>query len=176
VYVFFYIYLQLDAPSAIITGGQFAIAILVLLSFPLQCHPCRLSIDKCIAQGAHSTFSPFRFKLITLAIVLGAYLIAITVNDLSMVLGVVGATGSTMICYILPGVLYYRMRQIGKNEVEGGEYGLISSFGRMDKREIMALCLSGFGGVVMIACLGAQIVAIVNGGGTGAHASTTRVY
>lgn len=34
--------------SPIITVGQVAITLLVLLSYPLQCHPCRASLDKVI--------------------------------------------------------------------------------------------------------------------------------
>lgn len=30
-------------------------------------------------------------------------------SDLSLVLGIVGATGSTTICYILPGLFYYKV-------------------------------------------------------------------
>ena len=36
-------------------------------------------------------------------------LIALTVKDLSVVLSFVGATGSTTVSYILPGVFYYKM-------------------------------------------------------------------
>jgi len=42
-----------------------------------------------------------------------SYTIACSVNDLGTVLSVVGATGSTTICFILPGLLYYKIK---KNE------------------------------------------------------------
>jgi len=50
---------------------------------------------------------------ITSIILLLAYTIACSVKDLGTVLSVVGATGSTTICYILPGLLYYKIK---KNE------------------------------------------------------------
>jgi len=50
---------------------------------------------------------------ITSVILIFAYTIACSVKDLGIVLSVVGATGSTTICYILPGLLYYKIK---KNE------------------------------------------------------------
>ena len=40
--------LIVDPPNNIVTGAQVAIAFLVLFSYPLQCHPCRNSLDKVI--------------------------------------------------------------------------------------------------------------------------------
>lgn len=48
-----------------------------------------------------------------MAILLSSWLVAVTVRDLGAVLGFVGATGSTTICYILPGVLYWKMHNSG---------------------------------------------------------------
>ena len=41
-------------PSRIITCGQLVIALLVLFSYPLQCHPCRNSIQKIISGGRNT--------------------------------------------------------------------------------------------------------------------------
>ncbi|KAI9168592.1 hypothetical protein H9P43_007965 [Blastocladiella emersonii ATCC 22665] len=46
---------------------------------------------------------------LTTAIVSLAFLVAMTVQSLDRVLAVVGATGSTTICYILPGLFYYKL-------------------------------------------------------------------
>ena len=43
---------------------------------------------------------------VTLLELLASLVIAVTVLDLGKVLGVVGATGSTMVSYILPGLIY----------------------------------------------------------------------
>jgi amino acid permease len=43
------------------------------------------------------------------AILLLGWLIAMFVKDLSIVLGFVGAVGSTTICYTLPGILYWKL-------------------------------------------------------------------
>jgi amino acid permease len=111
--------------TELVNGGQLAIAILVLLSFPLQLHPCRSSLYKVLAGD--SEIPRPNFIMITTFIMFFAYLIAITgilyvtkVHDLKIVLSIVGATGSTTICYILPGLFYYRMKVI-EGELEGRE-------------------------------------------------------
>lgn len=88
-----------------------AIAFLVLFSYPLQCHPCRNSLDKVLPGNNPATtqISPSRFSTITVGIMIPSYLIAVIVDDLSQVLSVVGAIGSTTICYILPGLFYYKL-------------------------------------------------------------------
>ncbi|KAJ1547367.1 hypothetical protein HK096_003235 [Nowakowskiella sp. JEL0078] len=96
--------------SALISGGQLAIAFLVLLSYPLQVHPARASLDKVVSQGAPvSLMSQTKFVTITLFLIVFSYVIAIKVHNLSTVLSIVGATGSTTIGYILPGVFYWRI-------------------------------------------------------------------
>ncbi|KAJ3382628.1 hypothetical protein HDU92_004660 [Lobulomyces angularis] len=113
--------------NSFVTFGQFAITILVLLSFPLQCHPCRQSLDKVLdgiailysgdAESGDNTIkkgeiSPLKFNLMTLSILVFAYIVAISVKDLSSV----SATGSTTICYILPGILFNKMCWIIEKE------------------------------------------------------------
>ena len=49
------------------------------------------------------------FYLITIIFLSLSYTIAMIVDDLGIVLGVVGATGSTMLSYILPGILYVKL-------------------------------------------------------------------
>ena len=53
-----------------------------------------------------SNFFAFFLQMIFL---ITSLLIALTVKDLSVVLSFVGATGSTTVSYILPGVFYYKM-------------------------------------------------------------------
>ena len=51
--------------------------------------------------------SSFVFYLVTTLFLLASYGIAMIVHDLGVVLAFVGATGSTMVCYILPGATYF---------------------------------------------------------------------
>ena len=48
----------------------------------------------------------FRFVTITLVFLLGSLYLALAVKDLGVVLAIVGATGSTLVSYILPGLCY----------------------------------------------------------------------
>eukprot|EP01119_Soliformovum_irregulare_P025985 TRINITY_DN9771_c0_g1_i1.p1 TRINITY_DN9771_c0_g1~~TRINITY_DN9771_c0_g1_i1.p1 ORF type:complete len:485 (-),score=103.86 TRINITY_DN9771_c0_g1_i1:8-1462(-) len=55
-------------------------------------------------------FQPqWRYIAITVAILILSYGIAFLVKDLDVVFGIVGATGSTTICYILPGLFYVKL-------------------------------------------------------------------
>jgi amino acid permease len=129
-----------------VSVGRIAICLLVLLSYPLQCHPARASLYKVIcgisgrnqplpqdtpdieeaplispskssSQSTLRTPSPpilaeiptKTFWAITACLVIASYILAMTVTELKLVLGLVGATGSTTICYILPGSFYLKM-------------------------------------------------------------------
>lgn len=50
-----------------------------------------------------------RFAVITTAIIILSYIVAMTVSSLDKVLAYVGSTGSTSISFILPGLFYYKI-------------------------------------------------------------------
>lgn len=144
--------------------GRIAIALLVTLAFPLQCHPARSSIHNILAffypslnPDLKNTQEPTvnadtmsssqllatertplvrsissiednelaeeqgsikdvpiemerkLFLAITAAILIPSYLVAMSVHSLDKVLAIVGATGSTSISFILPGIFGYRL-------------------------------------------------------------------
>ncbi|ORX49749.1 hypothetical protein BCR36DRAFT_412717 [Piromyces finnis] len=125
------------ASSYIILFGQLSMVIMVMLSYPLQMFPCRLSLDKVFynlkrilnfnnegrslinpTETSYMTANPSnhsepmsdkKFFFMTLSILVCSYVLACSVKTLGIVLSIVGATGSTMICYILPGILYYKL-------------------------------------------------------------------
>ncbi|KAI8607337.1 transmembrane amino acid transporter protein-domain-containing protein, partial [Chytriomyces sp. MP71] len=146
-------------PSSVITGGQISLAMLFLLSYPLQCHPARASLEKVLTGGNPAIqMTRFRFNAITTALLVGSYVVAVSVDDLSTVLSLVGATGSTAICYILPGLLYYKMRLV-TDPVEETR--------RWDALKASSVVLAGFGCVVMVLSVGTQVAMIVGGRGDG---------
>jgi amino acid permease len=49
---------------------------------------------------------------ITVVFLLLSLIVAFSVTDLGVILALVGATGSTMISYILPGACYYKLHPI----------------------------------------------------------------
>ncbi|KAF9112734.1 hypothetical protein BGX27_002869 [Mortierella sp. AM989] len=185
--------IQMYNSSLLVTIGRIAIVILVLFSFPLQCHPCRACLDKVLFAigeywettrfgkskhynsltghdaeddvvhthtpssvtvtkhhdhgGPLPETSELKYNIMTLAILIGSYIIAITVTELEVVLSLVGSTGSTAISFILPGSFYYKLHKDDP----------------WTKRKILSVCLAGYGWLVMIICLSANIRRIVNG-------------
>lgn len=124
-------------PSAASTIGRLAIVVMVMFSYPLQVHPCRASVDAVLrwvmkmltsdeADGrsrdrgfptraptaktaSTDGMSETRFASITTVIIIGSYLVAMSVTSLGRVLAYVGSTGSTSISFILPGLFYYKI-------------------------------------------------------------------
>lgn len=126
-------------PGLYATIGRAAIVILVMFSYPLQCHPCRASVDAVLKwrgtsnsdeniegspnrypllggqrgvannRGLPAPMSELRFAAITTTILVLSYVVAMTVTSLSAVLAYVGSTGSTSISFILPGLFYYKI-------------------------------------------------------------------
>ncbi|KAG2183456.1 hypothetical protein INT43_006462, partial [Umbelopsis isabellina] len=138
--------------SAFVTGGRIALVILNTFSYPLQAHPCRSSLEKVIAcltaktrkNGRAPPSSPFQFYVMTTAILISSYIVAMTVTKLDLVLAFVGSTGSTLISFILPGLFFVK---INENEPWNSE-------------KIIALCLAIYGFCVMVVCLTFNIVHI----------------
>ena len=63
--------------------------------------------------GGHSgrveVIGDVKFAAITTVIVVLSYIVAMTVSSLDTVLAYVGATGSTSISFILPGIFYFKI-------------------------------------------------------------------
>ncbi|KAK8075396.1 hypothetical protein PG997_010059 [Apiospora hydei] len=89
------------APSVASTIAKAAIVVLVTFSIPLQVHPCH--------HGPSAPMSDLRFALLTTAILVLSYCVALTHMSLERVLAYVGSTGSTSISFILPGLFYYKI-------------------------------------------------------------------
>lgn len=70
--------------------------------------PPRPSQPAALTEG-NNRLAALRYSLITLAFLCGALLVALLVRDLSLVLEVVGSTGSTIVSYLLPGATYARL-------------------------------------------------------------------
>ncbi|KAI1318109.1 hypothetical protein EDD11_007161 [Mortierella claussenii] len=187
--------IQMYNSSMLVTVGRIAIVILVLFSFPLQCHPCRACLDKVLfaagefwsttrfgkskqynsltaqdadEDNAHShspssvtiasdhqqddhggpatQISELKFAIMTCAILLGSYIIAITVSELELVLSFVGSTGSTAISFILPGSFYYKLHASDP----------------WNLRKVLSVCLAGYGWLVMSICFTANVRRMIN--------------
>lgn len=185
------------APNASSTIGKAAIVILVMFSYPLQVHPCRASVvavmkwrpawflKRQAAKSPNSRSAPLlpgtgaksprvevigdlKFAIVTTIIVVLSYLVAMTVSSLDTVLAYVGATGSTSISFILPGLFYYKIsspnnpyhQQLAKDDEDSQIAAGINSTAirqrngfRLKLLRGLSLALAIYGVVVMITCL-----------------------
>ncbi|TKA67390.1 hypothetical protein B0A55_07826 [Friedmanniomyces simplex] len=114
-------------PSVFSTIGRAAIVVLVMFSYPLQSKREGRNDEFTPASGSSSRssllngtqkvpirpkpedMSELRFAVITTAIIILSYVVAMTVSSLDKVLAYVGSTGSTSISFILPGLFYYKI-------------------------------------------------------------------
>lgn len=86
--------------------------------------------------------SDLRFSLLTCVIIALSYSTALTVSSLDRVLAYVGATGSTSISFILPGLFYYKIsapdsphhQRLIKEDDDADATGGVAS-GNDDRRE-----------------------------------------
>ncbi|KAI5963193.1 uncharacterized protein KGF55_002985 [Candida pseudojiufengensis] len=210
--------------------GRLCIVIMVALSFPLQCHPCRGSINHVLhfltegyndlklrkkisfnnltnnqnSNSSNTTTTPHgytsltsdieslnsinensiidesfisttpmegaqdleghdpiiipltnkKFYIITTFILIGSYIIAISIISLAKVLAFVGSTGSTSISFILPGLFGYLLIKNPNNSSDNNNEEL-TKLEKFCKYGGLALAIWGFG--VMIICLSATI-------------------
>jgi amino acid permease len=111
--------LQSYPESGLTTTVRICIALLVCFTYPLQCNPSRrsiLNIWKFVDGNKDPSASVFRFRyiLITVLFIALSFLIAFVLSDLGVMLALVGATGSTIVSYILPGGFYYALHKDDK--------------------------------------------------------------
>ncbi|PVU91210.1 hypothetical protein BB559_004252 [Furculomyces boomerangus] len=69
------------------------------------------SSEPAMLQTVYSEATDPQYYIITTAILVFSYLIAVSIKELGLVLSFVGSTGSTSISFILPGILYWKMHE-----------------------------------------------------------------
>lgn len=101
-----------DGP--LVTAGRFFMAISNVLSFPLQCHPCRRSLTVLIGRVTGESYEypekgeRMLRRYLTCAICIGTVIVATFVDDMGMVFSIIGTVGSNTICLIMPAYLYIK--------------------------------------------------------------------
>lgn len=105
--------------TATTSVARIFVSLLVAFSYPLLCNPGRNSMMSLWAlqdkEGAplSAAAEQFRFMVTTAIFLLGSFGVAMVLDDLGVVLALIGATGSTVITFILPGAAYYVMHPEG---------------------------------------------------------------
>ena len=95
------------AGSLLVAVARVMISLVVMCCYPLQAHPSRACVSTILNRLAGIGHSSGLHMSLTTAFVLSTGSIALVVSDLGLVLSVVGATGSTIVTYVLPGACYY---------------------------------------------------------------------
>lgn len=167
-------------PSWTSTIGCAAIVVLVMFSYPLQVHPCRASVDNVLkwrprrgpralappGSNRNVEMSDTKFAIISTVIIVGTYLVAMSVSSLTRVLSYVGSTGSTSISFILPGLFYWKIsspesdnRHLLKDHDEECDHDFLEKEDSWQSKLIRkgSLGLAVYGIVVMVVCLGSNM-------------------
>jgi len=135
--------------NALVGITRIMFSILVTFSYPLQVHPAR---NSCLALWRFASPSGDavaqarwgeeqrrvegrRYIMVTGFLLLLSLCVALLLEDLGVILGIVGATGSTTVSYILPGLVYF------------------STFRSWSIKRVFALMLLCAGLVIMPTCL-----------------------
>lgn len=169
------------------TIGRIAIVVLVIFSYPLQCHPCRFSANHVIhavkqtlqkhqftavageedsinssdEEAARPTamvsvpLETGTFIVLTTIILILSLIVALSVSSLELMLAFVGATGSTSISFILPGVFVFTL--LGKKEK--ATIGGLNGKDKLIRYASLALMIWGI--AVAIVCFSSNIYMLV---------------
>lgn len=171
--------------------GRFSIVLMVLLSFPLMFHPCRISINNITfwisnkfsntttteiepllsqdLQPQRPSMTNRKFYILTVCLLIVSYTLAIALSSFEFILSIVGATGSTAISFILPGLFGYKLiasqeskeilKLIDENDHFEQDQDLKSVESIFNNRtiKIFSLGLTVWGIIVMILCLYSSI-------------------
>lgn len=91
--------------------GALAMTISVVFYIPLNTHPCRITIDWMITSLSKELAKvdiTVRYVVETIIMDALALLIAIAVPNVVVVFGLLGATATSLCCYVMPGLLYIK--------------------------------------------------------------------
>jgi len=120
---------------------RFLFSFVAIFSYPLQIHPariCAMNLWK-FAFPRHTELDDrvlaMRYWIVTAILLVGSLGIALVTKSLGLMLAIVGATGSTMVSYILPGLVYW------------------CSFQQSSNKRFLALAQLCIGCVIMPTCL-----------------------
>ncbi|KAL0234936.1 hypothetical protein GEMRC1_001518 [Eukaryota sp. GEM-RC1] len=131
-----------DEDSMLRTMSQIAMIFVIGFSYPLIQYPVRKAlIQFCPERHSKKLHYPF-----TMILFFVPYLISLLIDDLSIILGFLGSTFGIMLSYILPGVLFLKLRNTDFGVVDSAQ----SKTSKADFGVLGALlCIIG-GGIIGI--------------------------
>ncbi|KAH7650174.1 10 transmembrane domain aa transporter [Cryptosporidium bovis] len=128
--------------------GKFFIAVSLVFSYPIQCHPCRRSLSILLYSGV-TEMEPKAEKralnLITIIILTFTTLCAIYFTNLGLAYELVGTVCSNTTAFIIPSLLYIK----------------VFSHKGLTLEKILAYFLFIMGILVLFSCLGAIVITLL---------------
>ena len=89
---------------------RICLSLAIAFSFPVLAYPGRNSLSSLIFGVSEAKeLNWIKYNGITWTIVLVTFTLSMVTDDLGVVLDIVGATGTTIIAFILPGLFYYNL-------------------------------------------------------------------
>lgn len=96
-----------DPYDGFIQSASLSIGLILLFSYPLFSFPLRAVIDEFVVWCLREPISKAsRYNIETFFIVCCSYIVAVTVGDVKVIFGLVGAVGAVLQQFILPSILY----------------------------------------------------------------------
>ena len=98
--------------SRLMQPAYAAMAISVLMAFPLNIHPCRFTLDVMVCEhlcGAGDSRKLLRHVAWTCLIATSGLLVALYVPGINIVFQLMGSTSSAFVCYVLPAAFALRL-------------------------------------------------------------------
>lgn len=122
--------------SHVTSACRVFVAMIVAFHIPLQTNPARrsaLSIWTKISSQLNPTdeMLNFRFVVVTTLFILSTFLVSFNVTELGIAFSLVGATGSTAVTYVVPGMCYYSLHKNQGPVWKRRLAGLLCLFGMM---------------------------------------------
>ena len=121
--------LDVNPYDGFVETASMAIGLSLLFSYPLYCFPLRLVLDHalCSMPVVASRSSPLsRHVGETIAIALGSYFLALTVGDVKTVFVVVGTSGSVLLQFVLPALLYFQVKRHPACHEQSGFFSIMA--------------------------------------------------
>ena len=98
---------------------RLGLSLAIAFSYPVLLHPCRGCLASMLFDEPQcERLSAMRFWALTGAIVVCSFGVALVADDLGDILGIVGASGISVISFVLPGLFYANMEGVRKAEGE----------------------------------------------------------
>ena len=123
---------------------RFALSLAIAFSYPVLNHAARSCIGCVIFRTTNVDYvHPIKYYVLTYTLVALSFFIALIADNLQDILSFIGASGTTVISFILPGLFYYKMEIHKLKEVNGLNAYQSDKWIRIKKKAALAMIIAG---------------------------------